>query len=448
MKNKFPITLGTSTSNKHTLYQQISSDVEYMNNCYDILPIEFESDLCSDLKLLIDNNISEHFKIVFYNPLNEEEIFLEKSYLISSNNANNSKTSQSSQIKKYDIPSPYEFDIFIYFSESFLALNEDRRNSILKKFNFKWFKIFGALSSELAESSKEIIPKEANETKEQLLPTPITTPEARATEVDITATVTTTVTLNNPLTIASYANTDSRKLIDEFVSVSLKQGLTPILWTHSEGLKIIGNDKSNSSSSSSSAGKYIFDDELYTRVFLSPFELLKQIKGSRKQNISYILEDFHYYLTRDNLSASEFSELISLIKSIQSDLKANNSFVTILAPNLDLPPEIAPIFDRVKNNTGQKKFYYLEKYGTDLTKLVFEGKIRPIVGRELEITECLKIISKMETNNPLLIGQSGVGKTAIVEGLAATLINNKTSSLWAHKKLISLNLNLMISGTK
>ncbi|MBF0365829.1 MAG: ATP-dependent Clp protease ATP-binding subunit [Oligoflexia bacterium] len=254
-----------------------------------------------------------------------------------------------------------------------------------------------------------------------------------------TAVVPPSFTLKTPLTIASYANSDSRKLIDEFVAISLKQALTPILWTHSEGLKIIGESYSS---------QYIFNDELFTRVFLSPFDVLKHIKNARKQNVSYILEDFHYYLSRDNLSGAEFTEFISLIKSMQSDLKSCNSFLTILAPHLDLPPEIAPIFETIKNSSGKKKFHYLDKYGTDLTKLVLEQKIRPIVGREAEITECLKIISKLETNNPLLVGQSGVGKTAIVEGLAATLINNKISPLWSQKRIISLNLNLMISGTK
>ncbi|MBF0207933.1 MAG: ATP-dependent Clp protease ATP-binding subunit, partial [Oligoflexia bacterium] len=178
---------------------------------------------------------------------------------------------------------------------------------------------------------------------------------------------------------------------------------------------------------------------------------LRFIKNGTRANSAYILEDFHYYLSRETLASAEFAELISLIKSMPSALKASNSFLIILAPTLDLPPEIASIFELVKSSVAKKKLYYLEKFGSDLSKMVLENKIRPVVGREAEITECLKVLSRMEINNPLLVGKSGVGKTAIVEGIAAMIINGKVgkvSPVFAQKRIISLNLNLLISGTK
>ena len=125
-----------------------------------------------------------------------------------------------------------------------------------------------------------------------------------------------------------------------------------------------------------------------------------------------------------------------------------NSFVVILAPTVDLPPEIAPIFEMVRNESGARRFHYLERFGRDLTKLVLENKVKPIIGRDREILECLKILSRMESNNPLLVGKSGVGKTAIIEGLAARLVQNNTPKIFSQKRLIALNLNAMVSGTK
>ncbi|MBT7668491.1 MAG: ATP-dependent Clp protease ATP-binding subunit, partial [Bdellovibrionales bacterium] len=102
----------------------------------------------------------------------------------------------------------------------------------------------------------------------------------------------------------------------------------------------------------------------------------------------------------------------------------------------------------IRHHLGKSELLYLEKYGTDLTKLVKEGKLKPVVGRNEEIIQCLKVLSKMETNNPLLVGAAGVGKTAVVEGLAQMLAAGNGPKRFINKRVISLNLNSLVSETK
>ena len=237
--------------------------------------------------------------------------------------------------------------------------------------------------------------------------------------------------------IAAY--TDSRKLIENFTRVSSQLGLTPIQWTFSEGFKEV-DDKY--------AGRYTFSDKYFMQARLSPLESLGCIRSDCQANTLYLLEDFHYYLKRENLSAQDFVELISIIKSMPEVLKRLNSFVVILAPTLDLPPEIAPIFGIIRDEAAGRRLHMLERYGRDLTQLVAEGRIKPIIGRDREIFACLKVLSQMESNNPILVGKAGVGKTAVVEGLAGVIMKKEVPPMFKEKRIIALNLNAIVSGTK
>jgi len=90
----------------------------------------------------------------------------------------------------------------------------------------------------------------------------------------------------------------------------------------------------------------------------------------------------------------------------------------------------------------------LSRYSTDLTKMAQEGKMDPIIGRANEIRRVTQILSRRTKNNPVLIGKAGVGKTAIVEGLAQRIVARKVPRELLNKRVISLDLGALVSGTK
>ena len=90
----------------------------------------------------------------------------------------------------------------------------------------------------------------------------------------------------------------------------------------------------------------------------------------------------------------------------------------------------------------------LDKFGDDLTLAAIEGKLDPVVGREKEIERVAQILSRRKKNNPVLIGEPGVGKSAIVEGLALRIVQKKVSRILFDKRLVMLNMTSVVAGTK
>src|SRR3989440_3846748 len=103
---------------------------------------------------------------------------------------------------------------------------------------------------------------------------------------------------------------------------------------------------------------------------------------------------------------------------------------------------------RVTDQNPEGKFQALEKYGRDLTELARRGKIDPVIGRDNEIRRVMQVLSRRTKNNPVLIGEPGVGKTAIVEGLARRIISGDVPESLKQKKLIAMDIGSMVAGAK
>ncbi len=103
---------------------------------------------------------------------------------------------------------------------------------------------------------------------------------------------------------------------------------------------------------------------------------------------------------------------------------------------------------RVTSQDPESTYQALEKYGRDLTRLASQGKLDPVIGRDDEIRRVIQILSRRTKNNPVLIGEPGVGKTAIVEGLAQRIVKGDVPEGLKHKRLIVLDMGALVAGAK
>jgi ATP-dependent Clp protease ATP-binding subunit ClpC len=103
---------------------------------------------------------------------------------------------------------------------------------------------------------------------------------------------------------------------------------------------------------------------------------------------------------------------------------------------------------RVTSPTAESRYQSLEKYATDLTELARQGKLDPVIGRDLEVRRVMQILNRRTKNNPVIIGEAGVGKTAIVEGLAQRVVAGDVPENLKDKRILALDMGALVAGSK
>ena len=140
--------------------------------------------------------------------------------------------------------------------------------------------------------------------------------------------------------------------------------------------------------------------------------------------------------------------LLAIINEGNSDLKSLLQHQGVTEASLQQAIQSVRGNQRVTDQDPEGKYQSLEKYSTDLTAIAREGKIDPIIGRDEEIRRVMQILSRRTKNNPVLIGEPGVGKTAIAEGLARRIISGDVPDSLKNKRLIAMDIGSMIAGAK
>src|SRR5205085_10700137 len=103
---------------------------------------------------------------------------------------------------------------------------------------------------------------------------------------------------------------------------------------------------------------------------------------------------------------------------------------------------------RGTDQNTEEKYQALQKYGRDLVEMARQGKIDPVIGRDEEIRRTMQVLSRRTKNNPVLIGEPCVGKTAIVEGLAIRMLNGDVPAVLKNKRIVALDMGALVAGAK
>ena len=184
-------------------------------------------------------------------------------------------------------------------------------------------------------------------------------------------------------------------------------------------------------------------------------ELLKKIVSSNSNSIIVSNDLNELIIKAEQIMQSYKDSYVSVEHLVLALFDSRNFTIKEFLKEFDLTKKkVKQIIDKLRgdysvdNQTPENRYQVLEKYGRDLVEQVKLGKIDPIIGRDEEIRRVIQILSRKTKNNPILIGEPGVGKTAIVEGLAWRIFNNDVPLTLQDKTIYELDMGALIAGAK
>jgi len=436
---------------------KIRSDIAYLRENLNIISEEYEVRLVKDLEMFLVDDIAEEIKLSLYDPLQENKVYIEYCYKVEPFSTYYSEEKYDRQVRIRDFPETCLFDIFIYFTSSFTLLKSETQQSLLKDFNLDWYEIDFKLGYKKNDKRKragfsrfketfinryiyespEVEGRSINSGHVDMRPGAPARQDADRRDINSMLETKLVEAIQDDKKLNYVVYKDMECTVSAITHVLRQYQKISIRWSLSRGFVVDGISERS---------------EVCNAVLMldikNPAAALNFIVENREERVSYIFEDFHHHIESASAVNTQTAEIRSLIRDLSRVLSERDEFVFFLSPSENLPIEIAPLFNRLKQETGGMDISFLNRYGSVMTDPALCSRNKPLIRKDDKIKRIIQVLCQMETNNPILVGGAGVGKTALVEGLASEIVKGNVPPMLKDKTLFSLNLNTLVAGSK